>query len=64
MEDSIIKIKLVLEDKSEKQTDISVPSSCLNIRVRFRVRIKYFQVRILTIFDYLYWSIKFLVYFN
>lgn len=29
MEDSIIKIKLVLEDKSEKQTDISVHSSCL-----------------------------------
>lgn len=29
MEDSIIKIKLVLEDKSEKQTDISVPSLSL-----------------------------------
>ena len=35
MEDSIIKIKLVLEDKSEKQTDISVPSSCLNINDDF-----------------------------
>ena len=35
MEDSIIKIKLVLEDKSEKQTDISVHSSCLNINDDF-----------------------------
>ena len=35
MEDSIIKIKLVLEDKSEKQTDISVSSNCLNINDDF-----------------------------